>query len=169
MLTRGVIRNIVKIIKNDEIKEVRILNEILRQETYCVRFIVFAVIILLESIFKISKYSLFKVEEKAFVLRSYPIKALSLSNNQIPSNLSKAEKIFARAKITKNGINNCSGAIIPNEIAKFLSIGIFQKFSGVVISDNKGINEAKENISPKPVMHINRYRRINCFFLVVDK
>ena len=66
---------------------------------------------MLELIFKISKYSLFKVEENASVLRSDPIKALNLSNNQIPSNLGKAEKIFAKAKITKNGINNCSAQL----------------------------------------------------------
>ena len=66
-------------IKNDEIKEVRILKQELKQATNCARWIVLAVINLLESILKSSLYSLFKVEEKALTLKSFPIAALNFS------------------------------------------------------------------------------------------
>ena len=49
------------------------------------------------------------------------------------------------------------------------NIGIFKIFSGLVITDNNGINEAKENISPKPQMHIKTNKSITCFFLFSDK
>ena len=124
---------------------------------------------MLESIFTSSLYSLFNVEEKAFTLRSEPITAVNFSNNQIPKSLKIVEQMFTKVNMITNGINKSWGEIIPNELAMFLTNGKEKIFSGFVINDNIGISDAKENISPKPQIHIKRKININCFFLFRER
>lgn len=157
------------IINDDEIKEVNIFKQELKQVTNCERCNVLAVISLLESILKSSLYSLFKVEENALTPKSLPIAALNFSKNHIPKSLTKVEETLAMVKINIKGINNSLGETIPIKLAKFFTRGTLHIVSGLVTIESKGISDAKEKTSPKPLIIMKRKTRISCFFLFFDR